>query len=202
MAPDERRRHVILYGMRKTVVLSFLLAPFLAGALAAACPDPENIDAEMQALFARANKAENFRQGQEISDAMWRAWLRAPDEPAQAALDAGLARRGAYDFAGALKEFDRLAKYCPTYAEGFNQRAYIHFLREDYDKALGDLEIALSLQPLHVAAQSGRALTLMNLGRLSEAREQLLIAVGNNPWLSEKALLAEGAPLGPSGKDI
>ena len=120
----------------------------------------------------------------------------------QEVLDAGLRRRDSYDFAGALSEFDRLTAYCPTYAEGFNQRAYINFLQEDYEAALVDIDIALGLQPLHIAAQSGRALTLMKLGRIDEARAQLLIAVDNNPWLSEAVLLAEGAPLGPKGKDI
>lgn len=188
--------------MNRLFAPSFLTAILFAGALAAACPDPENTEAELRGLFEKANSAENVREGQAVSDAMWRVWLRAPDETAQAALNAGLARRASYDFIGALKEFDRLARYCPTYAEGFNQRAYIHFLREDYSKALADLDIALELQPLHVAAQSGRALTLMHLGRPGEARAQLLIAVENNPWLSEKALLAEGAPLGPTGRDI
>ena len=65
-----------------------------------------------------------------------------------------------------------------------------------------DLDRALVLQPRHVAAQSGRGLTLMNLGRSAEAREQMLAAVANNPWLSEKALLAKGAPLGLKGEDI
>ena len=128
--------------------------------------------------------------------------LRAPDEAAQEVLNAGMARRDAYDFAGAIAEYDRLIKYCPDYAEGFNQRAYIHFLRGDHERALIDLDVALRLQPYHVAAQSGRALTLMNLGQLKEARAQLLIAVENNPWLSEAALLADGAPLGVKGKDI
>ena len=38
--------------------------------------------------------------------------------------------------------------------------------------------------------------------RIAEAREQMLAAVANNPWLSEKALLAKGAPLGLKGEDI
>lgn len=133
---------------------------------------------------------------------MWQVWLRAPDEAAQEVLDAGMRKRDSYDFLGALAAFDRLVAYCPDYAEGFNQRAYIHFLRQDYAKALVDLDAALALQPLHVAAQSGRALTLMNLGQLSAARKQLLEAVKNNPWLSEAALLAKGAPLGPQGEDL
>lgn len=168
----------------------------------AACPDPADVSGELQSLVAKANAAETVTEGRRVSNEMWHVWLRAPDEVAQEALDAGMARREVYDFAGAIKHFDVLAEYCPTYAEGFNQRAFVHFLSQDYDKALVDLDIALSLQPLHVAAQSGRALTLMNMGRIAEARTQMMIAVENNPWLSEAALLAEGAPLGPAGEEL
>jgi len=183
--------------MRALLILAVLAAPAFAE-----CPMPADSRAELLNLFAKAQAAPDANAGRRVSNEMWQVWLRAPDAAAQEVLDAGMQRRDAYDFLGAIEEFDRLAEYCPTYAEGFNQRAYVYFLREDYEKALVDLDRALALQPLHVAAQSGRALTLMNLGRLEEARAQLLIAVDNNPWLSEAALLAEGAPLGPKGQDI
>lgn len=183
--------------MKPALILALLAAPAFAE-----CPDPADTSREMLNLIARANDTDNRNEGRRLGNAMWEVWLRAPDEAAQAILDEGMRRREAYDFAGAKTEFDRLADYCPTYAEGFNQRAFVNFLREDYEAALVDLDVAIKLSPYHVAAQAGRALTLMNLGRLEEARAQLLIAVDNNPWLSEAALLTEGAPLGPKGKDI
>ncbi len=181
------------------MTLALMAAPGLA---LATCPAPQNTDNELLNLFAKAQSAESFSDGRRVSGEMWEVWLRAPDAQAQAILDAGMRRRDVFDFVGALAEFDRLAEYCPAYAEGFNQRAYIHFLRAEYDKALVDLDIALGLQPYHVAAQAGRALTLMNMGRIAEARAQMLIAVDNNPWLSERALLEDGAPLGLPGKEL
>jgi tetratricopeptide (TPR) repeat protein len=188
--------------MRLLMILAVVVAPVLAVPAFADCPAPPDTSAELLNLFAKANAAKDFRAGRRVSTEMWEVWLRAPDEPAQEVLDAGMARRDAYDFAGAMAEYDRLVAYCPDYAEGYNQRAYVHFLRGDNDAALIDLDAALARQPYHVAAQSGRALTLMNLGRIEEARAQLLIAVENNPWLSEAALLADGAPLGQQGEDI
>ncbi|MGC1496561.1 MAG: hypothetical protein WA790_12200 [Sulfitobacter sp.] len=188
--------------MKLMMILAVIAAPALASAAFAECPKPADTSAELLNLFAKANAAPDVNAGRRVSNEMWQVWLRAPDEAAQEVLDAGMGRRDAYDFAGAIKEYDRLIDYCPDYAEGYNQRAYIHFLRGDHVNALVDLDAALVLQPYHVAAQSGRALTLMNLGRLEEARAQLLLAVENNPWLSEAALLAEGAPLGLKGKDI
>ena len=60
-----------------------------------------------------------------------------------------------------------------------------------------DLERALEINPTHVAALSGKALTLMGLGRDDEAQEVLRAALALNPWLSERSLLQE-----PPGEDI
>lgn len=183
-----------------------LTAPLILSAFAAlaqpACPDPESVQDEMLRLISQANAAENAVDGQRVGAQMWEVWLRAPNDAAKATLDAGMRKREVFDFAGALADFDRLADYCPSYAEGFNQRAFVNYLQGNYDQALVDLDTALGLQPYHIAAQAGRALTLMNLGRIEEARAQMLIAVDNNPWLSEKALLADGAPLGLPGEEL
>lgn len=187
----------ILTRMKPALILALMAAPAFAD-----CPQPKDTSVQIQALIAKAQSAQTYQEGRGVAGEMWQVWLQAPDEAAQAVLEAGMARRDVADFAGVLAQYDRLVAYCPTYAEGYNQRAYIHFLSGAHDKALPDLDKALELNPFHVAAQSGRALTLMNLGRFEEARAQMLIAVENNPWLSEAALLGEGAPLGPKGKDI
>ena len=180
----------------------FTLALMAGPAWAEDCPDPADHGAELNTLIEAARSAPSESEGRTVSSEMWKVWLRAPNEQAQAVLDRGMQRRDSYDFAGAYEEFDRLAQYCPTYAEGFNQRAYVQFLQGNFAGALVDLDAALVLNPDHVAAQSGRALTLLQLERFDEARVQMLEALENNPWLSERALIAKGAALGPKGEDI
>lgn len=173
-----------------------------AGLAAAECPEPDDISDALSQLIADAQTAPNLSAGEAASNQMWELWLKAPDDAAQEVLDQGMRKRRNFDYIGAISDFDKLVEYCPDYAEGYNQRAFAHFLSENFDAALTDLDAALKLSPRHVGAQSGRALTLMNLGRLGEARLQMLAAVENNPWLSERALLADGAILGPKGDDI
>lgn len=197
-ALDAADLRVIILGMRPLLILAFVSAPVWA----LACPQTPDNSAEMAALAVQMQAAKDARAGKAVSDQMWELWLKAPDATAQEVLDKGLRQRNDFDFLGAIESFDRLISYCPDYAEGYNQRAFTRFMREEFDAALGDLDAALVLSPDHVGAQSGRALTLMNLGRLDEAREQLLAALENNPWLSERALLAKGAILGPKGEDI
>ena len=48
---------------------------------------------------------------------------------------------------------------------------------------------ALERSPRHVAAMSGKALSLMGLGRQEEAQEVLREAIRLNPWIPERGLL-------------
>lgn len=184
--------------MRYALIFCLFATPVLAEV----CPDAPDHAGALTALIAEANAAPDEAAGRVVSAQMWELWLDAPDEAAQEALDRGMRQRAEFDFAGALDSFDRLVAYCPDYAEGYNQRAFVHFLRGNYATALIDLDAALAIVPDHVGAQSGRALTLMNMGQTDAARLQLLAALANNPWLSERALLAEGAPLGPAGQEL
>lgn len=184
--------------MRYAILLAVLAAPVFADT----CPPGPDRSAALSDLRAALQAAPDAGAAGPISAQMWELWLSAPDAVAQELLDEGLRKRNNFDFFGAFQSFDALIAYCPDYAEGFNQRAFTSYLREDFAAALVDLDAALALLPDHVGAQSGRALTLMNLGRIPEARAQMLAALDNNPWLSERALLADGGPLAVPGEDI
>ena len=162
---------------------------FLAGtALADECPKaPDHSDA-VDALIAQVQAADNQLTAQELSNDMWAFWADAPDETAQEILDRGMQKRSSWDLLGAREDFDRLVSYCPDYAEGYNQRAFVNFLRQDYEAALPDLDRALELSPRHVGALSGKALTLIGLGREAEAQDALAAALELNPWLPERSL--------------
>lgn len=175
---------------------------FVAGAAFADCPPVKDYASELSVLLEAARAAENDMAGREISNKMWQVWLRAPDEAAQTLLNQGLRQRESYDYLNARSAFDKLVTYCPDYAEGYNQRAFIAYLTQDFDAALADLDKTLAINADHVGAQAGRALTLLELGRLDEARAQLIAALANNPWLSERFLLADGGPLALPGEDI
>lgn len=171
----------------KPIILALLLPA--GGALAAICPEAPDHSEALDGLIAQIQSAETETEARRISNRMWEFWADAPDQQAQAILDRGMTRRAAWDLLGALAEFDRLVDYCPDYAEGYNQRAFVNFILQDYAAALPDLERAVMLSPRHIAALTGQALTLAALDRNAEAALVLRAALEMNPWLVERHLL-------------
>jgi len=173
-----------LNSMKLTLFLALLPSIGLA-----ACPDlPERSDRHSELLKLLAS-APNQPAAEPLNRELWGIWTTAPDATAQEMLDSGMNRRGSYDYLGALEDFDRLVAYCPAYAEGYNQRAFIHYLREDYAASLEDLDATLAIMPDHVGALSGKALALFKLGRDRQGQLALRQALAFNPWLNERFLL-------------
>ena len=163
----------------------------------AACPAAPDNSARVAELLQSLSTAGDPAEAGLLSDQLWRIWTAAPDAEAQRMLDLGMALRQQYNLAGSRDMLSDLIAYCPDYAEGYNQRAFSAFLAQDYAAALTDLDAALAITPDHVAALSGKALTLIGLQRDDEAQVVLREAVRLNPWLSERALLRD-----PPGQDI
>lgn len=179
----------------------FVLLSVLPGA-GLACPAAPDHSAALNALIAQVQKAPDEASARLISNDMWTYWADAPDETAQEILDRGMRKRAAWDLLGAREDFDALVKYCPNYAEGYNQRAFVNFLRQDYQAALPDLDRAIELSPRHVGALSGRALALVGLGRDAEAQDALAAALELNPWLPERGLLKAPQNRHKSGQEL
>ena len=166
-------------------------------ALAQTCPPARDHSARQAEIMAELRVSRGAGEARDLSNALWELWLDAPDARAQALLDRAMAQRQQFDLLGARDTLDELVEYCPDYPEGYNQRAFANYLRQDFAAALADLDRVIAMMPGHIAAISGRGLTLMGLGRHDEAQAELRRAVEMNPWLSERALLVD-----PPGQDI
>jgi tetratricopeptide (TPR) repeat protein len=174
--------------MKMLFALMLLAAPAFADEPCPAVPDHAAERAQIMNVLAHAR---DQTEAQFMANQLWQIWTDAPDAQAQALLDEGMARRMAMDYAGSRAVLDQLVAYCPDYAEGWNQRAFAAFLAQDYAAALADVDAALAIMPDHVAAMTGKALTLIGLGRNDEAQVVLRDAVKLNPRLGERALLVE-----------
>lgn len=166
-------------------LLAALLAAWPAAAFAAG-PDRAEIHAR---LFENLAAATTEEEGRRAEDAIWQFWIDHPDPAIREAIAEGMRQRESYDWDGALATFSRVIETDPDYAEGWNQRAFIHFLKEDYDASLADLERALELEPMHFGALAGKALIFMQTDRFDEGQAVLRQAVALHPFLKERGML-------------
>ena len=175
-------------------IVRFAVAAILLGL---ACSSAQALGAE-DALMKRLSEAATQEDGRNAEDAVWRYWLdEAPTVEVRGHIDEGMRKRDGYDFAGAEAEFDKVVELAPEYAEGYNQRAFARFLRDNTEGALADLERTLELKPRHFGALSGMYHVLFRMGRTEAATANLEKAVALHPWLKERSLLPRslGKPL-------
>lgn len=176
--------------MKAVLAISFLV---VATQAVAQCPDVVPPDPRRALLMDQVRIAQSNQQAQLLTNQLWAIWASAPDTHAQEILDEGMQRRSTGDLDGAQTAFDALVAYCPDYAEGYNQRAFVAFIRGAYAEAIPDLERAVSLAPDHFAALTGLALAQIGQGQHAEGQANLRRALEMNPWLPERRFL-EDAP--------
>ncbi|WP_425099616.1 tetratricopeptide repeat protein [Tropicibacter sp. S64] len=169
------------------IVLCGLAGP----AFADGCPVAPEVEAAQADVLLGLQAAPDYMTARGLSAQLWDLWLQAPDEASQRMLDEGMAAMRSADWVRAEARLNALVGYCPFYAEGYNQRAFTAYLQGHYLAALPDLDEALKINPGHVAALAGKALTLMKLGREADGQRVLRDALALNPWLPERGLLKE-----------
>ncbi|MGB0660299.1 MAG: tetratricopeptide repeat protein [Mangrovicoccus sp.] len=153
------------------------------------CPPPLEFSERKSDLMEALQGTRDASAGRFLTRSLLEIWATAPNRHAQDMLDEGMSRRESKDFAGAIRAFDRLIAYCPTYAEGYNQRAFLYFMDGNVDLALRDLDAALERAPDHFGAMAGKAISLIRLGQVEQGRLLLERALVLNPWLPERFML-------------
>ncbi|MVA98526.1 tetratricopeptide repeat protein [Nitratireductor sp. CAU 1489] len=187
------------------VLIALCLALMLASG-PAVTQDQGDVPALRARLFAELKAAPSQARGRAVEDAIWRMWMaQAPNEAIRSDVADAMAARERHELGRALDLLDGVVVAAPDYAEGWNQRAFIHFLKGNPDEALADIDRALALEPKHFGALSGKAIVLMSQGRMKLAQQALRRAVDIHPWLKERSLLLPedaDTPPPPAGDDI
>lgn len=176
--------------MTHTIAPALLsLTLFAAPLWADGCPTAPDHSAELDPLYDALRLAPDEPAARLITNQMWGYLDNAPDPSSQAMLNEAMQARSEFNFVLAIDRLNALVSYCPFYAEGYNQRAFVNFLRRDFAAALPDLDRTLELNPRHIGALSGKAVTLLQMGSERDGQIALRAALAVNPWLPERAFL-------------
>jgi tetratricopeptide (TPR) repeat protein len=146
---------------------------------------------KIESLYSELKKSKTESAARAIEEKIWQNWIIGPNAEVTTLLAKAMERRRAYDFAGSLEILNKVVEKTPNWAEVWNQRAFVHFLREEFDKSLEDADRAIELEPNHFGALAGKAQILMSRGRTELGQKALRKAIKLHPFLKERALLIE-----------
>jgi tetratricopeptide (TPR) repeat protein len=139
--------------------------------------------AELTILFEKLVSARTPDDARTIEEAIWDRWNRSGSISVDLLLDRGLEALAEGDYDRALGFLDEVVDLAPGFPEGWNKRATVYFLLDDYASALGDIEATLALEPRHFGAIGGLALILEELGDKEGALDAYRRVLGVYPWL-------------------
>ncbi|MGK9168219.1 tetratricopeptide repeat protein [Inquilinus limosus] len=128
--------------------------------------------ARLDALFARLQTA-TPEEEPALQVEIWRLWFTydGADSEVPALMERGRTAMQAQDYAVAEAAFAAVIERDPTYAEGWNRRATVRYLRGDIRGSIADIDQVLAREPRHFGALSGLGLCRIALGDIKGAIE-------------------------------
>lgn len=116
-------------------------------------------------------------------NAMWAIWLRSGDAAIDVLMLEGVRLMELQQFPEAVEIFSQMVAKAPTFAEGYNKRATVYYLMQEFEKSISDIHKTLELNPVHFGALSGMGLCYLGLEEPRKALEWFERAVAVNPNL-------------------
>lgn len=137
----------------------------------AAVPAATSQKARLDKLFADLKRERNDKAAERIAASIWREWSDSGSASINLMMLWSQKAIEAQKFDVALDFLDQVTTLDPTYAEGWNRRATVHFMMKSYGKSLADIEQTLRLEPRYFGALSGMAQIMADTGHKQAALE-------------------------------
>ncbi len=179
-------------------------APLDAPALPDASPKPEEAGrAEvLNTLFGKLAQAKSAPEAKAIEAAIYDVWMRSGSPSVDLLMGRGLDAFGEKNYDRALFYFNEVVALDPNFVEGWDKRAAIFFLKDDYASALKDIEHVLKLEPRHFGAMGGLAVILQDLGDKKGALDIYRRALKLDPWFDGAAEAEKSLSIDIEGRGI
>lgn len=148
-----------------------------------AAPGDES-NAELDELFRRLAGAEAADEAEAIEQRILRSWARSGSPTVDLLMARAAEAIDDTDFGLAHELLDTVVTLAPDYAEGWNRRATLYYLIDEFQLSIADISRVLALEPRHFGALSGLGLILSEIGEDKQALEAYRRALDIHPFLS------------------
>lgn len=123
----------------------------------------------LEQLFIELKKAKTEQAAERVSNRIRQVWNRSGSASVDLMMEWAqqAVQQTRYDVA--LDFLDQVVLLQPDYADGWNRRATVHYMMEDYSKAMADIAHTLELEPRHFVALNAMAAILTETGHAQPA---------------------------------
>lgn len=139
--------------MRRLILLAAALSAILASP-ALASQDDERLDA----LFARLVDTNNVMEARVLEGQIWTIWHESGSDTVDLLMQDGIIAMRRGDLERAVRQFTHVIDLAPDFAEGWNKRATVYFMMQNFPASVADIAKTLELEPRHFGALSGLGL--------------------------------------------
>jgi tetratricopeptide (TPR) repeat protein len=146
-------------------------------------PHPD-LPRRLDPLFRELSRFSPADPPHEVEDLIWALWTNHPDCNADRRMEQAIAAIATKRLDVAEVLLDELVAAWPTFAEAWNKRATLHFIRENDAASCRDILRVLELEPRHFGAISGFGQICLRHDRPREALAAFEVALGLNPHLA------------------
>ncbi|MCA6111028.1 tetratricopeptide repeat protein [Bradyrhizobium cenepequi] len=153
-------------------------------------------------LFGALKAAPDDASAKHVEARIWAQWLQTPSDTAMLLMVRAKAAMDAQNIDVALKLLNAVVKLRPDYIEGWNRRATIYYLKNDYVHSLEDLQQVLTREPRHFGALAGLGMIMQDLGDDKRALDAFRKALAINPHLEKVPELVKQLSEKVEGRDI
>lgn len=153
-------------------------------------------------LFGALKAAPDEASAKHVESRIWALWTQTPSDTTALLMLRAKAAMEAKKFDVAVKLLDSVVKLKPDYVEGWNRRATVYYMQNDYAHSIEDIEQVLVREPRHFGALTGLGMIMQELGDDRRALDAFRKALAVNPHLDKVPELVKTLTEKVEGRDI
>jgi tetratricopeptide (TPR) repeat protein len=153
-------------------------------------------------LFGALKAAPDEASAKHVEARIWALWTQTNSDTAALLMMRAKTAMDAKQPDLALKLLDSVVKLRPDYVEGWNRRATVYYLQNDYTRSMQDIEQVLVREPRHFGALAGLGMIMQELGDDKRALDAFRKALAINPHLEKLPELVKTLTEKVEGRDI
>jgi tetratricopeptide (TPR) repeat protein len=153
-------------------------------------------------LFGALKAAPDEDSAKHVEARIWALWTQTTSDTTAVLMMRAKSAMDNKQMDVALKLLDAVVKLKPDYVEGWNRRATLYYLQNDYTHSLEDIQQVLVREPRHFGALAGLGMIMQELGDDKRALDAFRKALAVNPHLDKVPELVKSLTEKVEGRDI